>query len=165
MRRLYLLSPDQRSCRMMVDELRGAGVPEAHLHVVASAGKELQGLPLASAWQTTELGHGIAIGIALGGLAGLLAGLIGQAWPPPGLQVSNLMVFASTFAGAVFGAVVSALMKHHEHNRRLWRFHAELDAGSVLLIVDVPRSEVRMIKSIIGKQYPNTPLETVKPGY
>ena len=165
MRRLYLLSPDQRSCRSIVDELRDAGVPEAHLHVVASASEELQGLPQATAWQTTELGHGIAIGLGLGGLAGLLAGLIGQRLPPPGFEVSDLVVVLSTLAGAVFGALVSALMKRHEHNRRLNRFHREIDAGAVLLMVDVARSELKPVRSIVAKHRLDAPLETVKIGY
>ena len=161
--RLYLLLPSQESCSTLIDELRSAGVAEARLHVVAGAGLELRGLPLASAWQTTELARGIVIGIALGAAAGLLSGLVGRNWPPPGVQVSAFMVAASVLAGAAFGAVASASMKRHQHNRRLRRFHADVEAGHILLMVDVPAVEVKAIRSVINRHHRDAMLETARP--
>lgn len=165
MRRLYLLASDRDSCQLMVDDLRAAGVPEAHLHVLAGASRDLRGLPLATVRQTTELARGMLLGVLLGGLAGMLAGILGQAWPPPGLQVSNLMVVVSAVAGAVFGGLVSALMKSHQHNRRLDRFHAGIDAGGLLLMVDVPKARINEIRSVIAGHHQGALFETAKSVY
>ena len=108
MRRLYLLIPDVESCRAIVDELRAEGVASSHLHVVASLSSHLEGLPEATAWQKTELAHGIWIGILLGGVAGLLASLLAVTIPPPGIEIGATAVLASTVAGAAFGALASA---------------------------------------------------------
>ena len=165
MRRLYLQAPDQESCRLLVEQLTTHGVPEAHLHVVAGAGRDLGGLPPATARPTTEIAKGVVIGVLIGGGAGLLAGLLGQALPPPGLQISSLIVLASILAGAIFGGVVSALMKSHQHNRRLARFHAGMEAGGVVLMVDAAKSEMKDIKSVLGRHHPGVLLETAKSVY
>lgn len=162
MRRLYLLIPDVESCRAIVDELRGEGVAPSHLHVVASLSSHLEGLPEATAWQKTELAYGIWIGILLGGVAGLLASLLAVTIPPPGIEIGTTAVLASTVAGAAFGSLASASMKGHEHNRKLAQFDPEIERGSILLIVDVARSEVSRTEEIILKHHPEARIEVIK---
>jgi len=142
MRRLYMLLPELESCLAIVEELRTSGIPESHLHVVANLSCELEDLPRATAWQKTELAHGIEIGIGLGGVAGLLGGLLALSFPPAGLVIGGGAVLASTAAGAGFGALASAMMKSHEPNHRLHDYRDQIEAGRILLMVDVPDSEV-----------------------
>lgn len=162
MRRLYLLVPDLESCRVIVDELKGNGIVASHLHVVASLSEHLDGLPEATAWQKTEIAHGIWIGIVLGGVAGLLASMLALTIPPPGMEIGVSAVLGSTVAGAGFGALASAFMKGHEHNRKLVQFDPEIEAGKLLLMVDVARSEVDATQQIIRKHHPEARIEVLK---
>ena len=163
MRRLYTLLPDLQSCRGLVAELRDSGIPDNHLHVVAASDQTLEGLPAATVWQKTELAHGLEIGIGLGGVAGLLAGLLGLGFPPAGLVIGGGAVMASAAAGAGFGALASAMMKGHEHNHRLHDYQAEIEAGRVLLMVDVPRSRVVEIRASILRHHPRARIEMARP--
>jgi len=149
MKRLYLLIPEVEICRTLVGELKDAGIPERHVHVLASLRKRLEGLPEATVWQKTELAHGIWIGAALGAVAGFMAGLLGMYFPPPGLVLGWGVVLASSLAGITFGAFVSAMMKLHEHNHKLDRYHVEIERGKILMMVDVPRTRVYSIKKMI----------------
>jgi hypothetical protein len=146
MHRLYVLLPTEASCRALVDELKGQGIPETHLHAVAGLSHELEDLPKSGVWQRTELAHGIEWGIGLGGVAGLLGGLLAVAFPPAGIVLGGGALLAGTVAGAGFGAVVTALIGSQEHNHDLDAFARALADGQILLLVDVTghrRGEVR----------------------
>jgi len=158
-----MLLPELESCRAIVKELRESGVPESHLHVVANLSCELEDLPGATAWQKTELAHGIEIGTGLGGVAGLLGGLLALSFPPAGLVIGGGAVLASTAAGAGFGALASAMMKSHEPSHRLHDYHDQIEAGKILLMVDVPRSEGEQIRASILQHHPEARIDIATP--
>lgn len=154
MRRLFFLTPDVASCHSIVQELKEAGVPQRHLHVIASIEQPLDDLPEAGILQKTELLHGIEIGAGLGGTAGILGGLLAMTFPPAGLVLGGGALVVGATAGAGFGAVVSALMSSHEHNHNLDAFQRAIEAGEVLLMVDVPKHDVDKTKALILGHHP-----------
>ena len=164
MRRMYFVLPDEASCRKTVEELEEAGVPESHLHVVASLIRDLGGLPEASIWQRTEILHGIEWGIGLGAAAGLLGCVLAIAFPPAGLKLGWSAVIACTAAGAGLGAMVTALIGSQEHNRKLDRYQRALDEGYLVLMVDVPRRQVQRIRAMVLQRHPEAHMGTVSHG-
>ena len=155
MKRLYFMLPDTESCKKVVAELKSAGIPERHLHVVASLAVPLDNLPEASALQKTELTHGIEKGIALGGAAGLLGGMLVVAFPPAGLVVGGAALLAAvTAGGAGFGALAMGLISMDIHNKKLEAFERDIAAGHILLIVDVPKKDVEQWKQLIIEHHP-----------
>lgn len=162
MRRVHVLMPDPASCQAVVDELRESGITDHHLHVVASLTQDLHGLPEATVWQKTELGHGIEWGIGLGGVAGLLGGVLAVAFPPAGLAPGGGALLAGTVAGAAVGAAVTALIGSNEHSHELDDFQSEIEQGKVLLMADVPRKQVDEIKGMILKHHPEAQIGVLK---
>lgn len=154
MRRLFFLVPNISSCQTIVSELKGSGIPERHLHVIASVEQALDDLPEANILQKTELIHGIEKGAGLGGTAGILGGLLAMAFPPAGLVLGGGALLAGAVAGAGFGAVVSALMSSHEHNHDLFAFQQAIEAGEILLMVDVPKKQVVQTREMIISHHP-----------
>jgi hypothetical protein len=163
MRRLYFLLPDRGSCQAVIEILKGDGVAESQMHVVASLDTPLDGLPEATVWQKTELAHGIEIGLGLGGVAGLLGGVFAVTFPPAGLVLGGGALLGGALAGAGFGAVISALMKGHEHNHKLHGFQREIEEGKILLMIDIPRLRVDEIQQLILDQQPELQIEVAKP--
>ena len=165
MRRLYVLLPDVTSCKRVVEELEQVGIPESHLHVVASLAYRLDGLPKATVWQKTELAHGIEWGIALGGVAGLVGGMLAVLFPPSGLITGQIFVepvvndeaflilTIAAVAGASLGGIISAILGSHEHNHDLDRFRGDIVRGRILLMADVPRGQVEDIQALIRKHH------------
>ncbi len=162
MRRLFFLIPDKASCQAIVEELEGAGVPERHLHVIASLEQALDGLPEANMLQKSEFLHGMAIGAGLGGTAGLFGGLLAMAFPPAGIMLGGGALLAGTAAGAVFGAAVSALMSSHEHNHNLDAFQMAIEAGEILLMVDVAKKAVVTTRKMILEHHPEAKIGVAK---
>ena len=163
MRRLYFLLPDTMLARRVTADLEAAAIPRSHMHAIAGITNDLEDLPDANIWQKTELGHGIEQGIGLGGVSGLLGGLLAVTFPPAGLVLGGGAVVASTLAGAGFGAVVSGLMKSHEHNHQLDGFQHAIEHGEILLLVDVPRRREAEIKDLILSHYAEAQIGSVKP--
>lgn len=164
MRRLYFLLPDKASCHKLVGELKDVGVPEKHLHVVAGIAQSLDDLPEANIWQKSELIHGIEIGVGVGGAAGLIGGLLAVTFPPAGLVLGGGALLAgTTAAGAGFGAVVSAMMKSHEHNHKLDRYHTAIERGELLLLVDVPAGRVEETREMILHHHPEARIDVAVP--
>jgi len=164
MRRLYFLLPDKDTTRTVVTELEDAGIPHGHLHAVASITQDLEDLPEANVWQKTEMGHGLELGVSLGGMAGLLGGLLAVVFPPTGLVLGGGALIATTVAGAGVGGVVSALMASHDHNHSLDSFQQAIEQGEILLLVDVPKTRVDEIKSLILQHHPDASIGVAKPG-
>jgi hypothetical protein len=154
MRRLYFLVPDVRTTRAVVGELVGGGIPEGRIHAVASSRIKLEGLPEATALQTSELWHGLEKGLGIGGVAGLLGGLLAVAFPPVGLVLGGQALLLSMLVGAGAGAVVSALVAKDIPNQDLQSYNDAIARGQILLMVDVPKGEVTAWMDRIQQHHP-----------
>jgi hypothetical protein len=164
MKRLYFLLPDKESCAKVVAELERAGVPERHLHVVASLAVPLDDLPEAGTLQKSELAHGVEKGIAMGGAAGLLGGLLVVAFPPAGLAVGGAALLTAVTAGSAgFGALAMGLISKDMHNKDLEAFERDIEQGHILLIVDVPKDEVEQWKRLIVEHHPEAEIGVTTP--
>jgi len=153
-RRLYFLLPDVASARHTVDDLLLAKVEDRHLHVLARRGADLGGLHEASTLQKTDLVHGAELGLVIGGIGGFLLGLFVVLTPPAGLTLDLATVLATTLGGALLGAWAASLVGASVPNSRLRKYAAEIDAGRVLLMVDVRPSRIEEIRDLVHRRHP-----------
>lgn len=163
MRRLHVLMPDTESCKAVVEELKGSGVPQSHLHVVANLAQNIEDLPEATVWQKTELAHGIEWGLGLGGVAGLIGGVLAVSFPPAGLVLGGGAILAGAAAGAGFGAVVTAMLGMNEHSHQLDKYKQAIGEGKLLLMADVPSARVEELSQLILKHHPTADIGVHKP--
>jgi len=63
-------------------------------------------------------------------------------------------VLGATVAGALLGAWVSSMVGSGIPNSRLRHFEAQIDAGRILLMVDVPERNVERIQALLGERHP-----------
>ena len=162
MRRLYCMLPNADVCKAVVAELEAAGIPERHLHAIAGHSVELQDLPKASLIQKSEFARGIEKGIGIGGAAGLLGGLLAVTFPPAGLVLGGEALLTMLAAGAGFGGLVSAMVAKDIPNHELESFQDGLDYGKILLLVDVPKSEMDKWSGLIREHHPGAEIGVAK---
>ena len=154
MKRLYFVAPDIASAKQVVDELLLARIDERHIHVLAKDGTPLDNLPSASFFHKTDLAHAIEQGLALGGATGLLAGVVAVTVPPAGLILGGgAVLLATTVAGAGIGAWSASLRALNIPNTQHRQFEEEIEAGKLLMIVDVPKDKVEEVRSRIGETH------------
>ena len=137
-RRLYFLLPDVESARHTADDLLLARVEDRHMHFLARRGTDLAELHEAGYLIKTDFLHGAGVGLGLGALGGAALGALIVLNPIEGTQPHPLWFFVAVLAGALLGAWVASMVGASVPNSKLRQFQREIEAGKVLLIVDVP---------------------------
>lgn len=163
MRRLYLLLPNVDVCRALVKDLLDASFKHRHIHVIGNLFTPLEGLPEASLLQKTEFAHGIELGLSVGGVAGLLGGLLAVSFPVSGIVLGGGALLVSALAGAGSAAIVSALIAKDIPSHTLRTFEQAISSGQVLLLVDVPRHQVKSTVALIRRQHSEARIAVIQP--
>lgn len=153
-RRLYFLLPDMPSAHRMLDEMLLARIEVGHIRFLAQRGTLDNDLPEAGLLQKTDFVHGAQTGIVTGGLCGALGGALLVFFPPEGLHLQLVTVLIAALLGVLFGAWTSSLAASSVPNSRLSTFHAEIERGKVLMMVDVPMRRVREISDLVARRHP-----------
>jgi hypothetical protein len=162
-RRLYFLLPDLASADQTANDLLLARVDDRHMHFLAKRGTPLGALREATFMQKGDLVHGAELGLAIGGIGGFLLGVYMVLTPPEGVTLQLVTVLASTLIGAVFGAWAASLVAMSVPNTRLKAFQAEIEAGKLLLMVDVPLSRVDEIQELVTRCHPEATAHGIEP--
>jgi uncharacterized membrane protein YeaQ/YmgE (transglycosylase-associated protein family) len=153
-RRLYFLLPDVESAKRTADDLLLARVDDRHMRFLSKRGTALAPLHEAGYLDKTDMVHGAVVGLALGGIIGALAGALVVAYPPDGISPKLVAVLIGMLVGAPLGAWVASMVGAAVPNSRLKQFHADLDAGRVLMMVDVPLRRVAEISELVVSRHP-----------
>jgi hypothetical protein len=163
MRRIYFLVPSVPSAQAIVDALLLARVEERHIHIVAREGTELEDLPEAGVAQRSDLIPAIEKGVAAGGISGLLAGALAVTFPPAGLVLGGGAVAGLALFGSGFGAWMSGMVGAGLPSSRLERFESAIEAGQLLMMIDVPRGRVEATEALVRQHHPEAELEGTEP--
>lgn len=161
--RLYFLLPDVNSARRITQDLLLAKVEDNHMHFMAREGNDLSGLHQANLLQTSDLVHGAEFGVVLGSVIGLVAGVAAAFYPIVGEQPQWGMIGILAVLGALFGAWVASMVGASVPNSRLRRFSKAIEAGEILLMVDVPRRRLGEIKTLLRLAHPEAYAQGMEP--
>ena len=165
MRRLYFLIPDVDSAKTIVDELLLARVEERHMHIAATDHHALTeaNLPEANLLQESDFIPAVERGLAIGGATGILAGIAAVALPGVGLVLGGGAILGIGLAGAGVGAWLSSMIGISVPSSRLTDFEEAIKAGSLLMMVDVPKTRVEEITALIKQHHPEAEIEGTEP--
>ncbi len=161
MKRLCFLLPNVANAHGVVDELRGQGIKDADIYVVASEDTELGDLPDAGDIQKSDFYPQLERGAALGGAVGVIGGLV--AMRVAGAVFGGGAVLLFGLIGAGLNALLAAMAGAGFPNSRLTEFEAAIGAGHVLVMVDVPAARVREIEQLVNSRHPEIEIEKIEP--
>lgn len=164
-RRIYWLLPDVDSARRTMDHLLLARIAEPHIHFVAREGVDLTGLHEANVLQTSDIIRAAQAGLVIGGAVGAAMGAVAAVfYPIVGSEPQWGLVAVLAIVGGLVGAWASSLIGASTRSDRLKRFEPAIEAGKVLLMVDVPRSRVEEIEEKLEALHPEASLQGTEPG-
>lgn len=163
MRRLYFVFPDINTARTVVDELLLKRVTDQQIHMVAKDGARLDDLPEASLMQKSDFIPAVERGLAYGGVTGILAGIAAVTFPPAGLALGGGAILAASLAGAGIGAWLSGMIGVSVANSRIQQFEKAINAGGILMMVDVPKERMAEINQLVNGQHPNVKVGGTEP--
>ena len=153
-RRLYFVLPDVASARSMLNEMLLARIEVRHIHFLSRRDTLPDDLPEANVLQKTDIVHGAQMGIGIGGIVGAVAGALVVFFPPEGVTLKLFTILVVAIAGALFGAWASSMVASSVPNSRLKGFQRDMEAGKVLMMVDVPMSRVQEICELVSSKHP-----------
>ncbi|MDO8861612.1 DUF1269 domain-containing protein [Haliea sp. E1-2-M8] len=162
MKRLCFLSPDLEHARQVVADLRNNGIAEEHIYALARHGVDMEDLPDAGP-EADDFLAGYERGLALGGSAGALAGLTALAFPPAGIVIGGGFVLLTGLFGAGIGGLLTSMAGAAFPSSRLQEFEQAIEDGNILIMVDVPASEVDVFETLIRGLDPEVSVEGIAP--
>ena len=150
-RRLYFLLPDRAHALLVVEELNNSGISSEHIHALGDRRTRLDDLPTASLRQATDSASRlekflwnanlVSFALALCVFMALLLTLNWSGW----LLAPIVIMVANFLAGLSFTSVP---------NTHLGEFQDALAHGEILLMVDVPETEVAKVEQQVHHQHP-----------
>ena len=158
-RRLYFVLPDLGSAIQTANDLLLARVEDRHMHFLGRRGMSLGELHEATFMQKSDFRHSLFLGTVLGAVGGLA---VGVALKLASVGDIGLLIIA-TLAGALFGGWTSTLIGISTPNHKLKAFDADIEAGHILLMIDVPPGRVEEVKALVAKRHPEVTDRGVEP--
>jgi hypothetical protein len=152
--RMYVTLPDLASARQLANDLLLARIEDRHMHFLARRGTNLGELHEASYLQKSDAVHGAFTGLVLGGVVGVCVGLLLVYFPPGGMSIQLVAVLIAAIVGAALGIWIAGMMGLQVPNTQLKGFEQEIDAGNILLMLDVPAGRYDEIRQVIARTHP-----------
>lgn len=162
-RRLYVILPDIASAIQTANDLLMARIEDRHMHFLGRRGMSLGVLHEASVLQKSDVRHALFLGMGLGALGGMLLGVYLRLNPIGEFSFGAGTFLLATLGGLAFGAWTSTLIGMSTPNSALKRFEPEIEAGRILLMVDVPAARVEEIEQLIARRHPEAVDKGVEP--
>ncbi|RZL92096.1 MAG: DUF1269 domain-containing protein [Variovorax sp.] len=153
--RIYWLMPDLASARRAMDDLLQAQVETSHIHFAGPEGMNMAGLHAANVMQTSDVIHAAKTGLVIGGALGIVTGLIAALIFPivgddPQWEVAALLALLGGLVGAWSASMIGISIP----SPQLQRFEGAIEAGQILLMVDLPLSRVQEIEALWETTHP-----------
>jgi hypothetical protein len=150
-RRLYFLLPDRSHALSVVDELNSSGVSSEHIHALSDGLTRIDGLPTSTPRQARDTASRlekilwnanlISFVLALCIFIALVLTMNWGWW----LVVPVVIMMTNFFAGLRFTSVP---------NTHLGEFQDALAHGEILLMVDVPETQVAEVEKQVHHRHP-----------
>lgn len=163
-RRLYFLLPDLKLAHQVVDELLLARIEQHHIHVIAREDMATGDLPQANLMQRSDMVHGLELGLVLGGATGVLGGIAALLMQPDQLHFGwGTVLLVCGLGGAFIGAWAASMIGTSAPNSSLKAFQEAIEDGQILLMVDVPKSQVDSVRNQVTRLHPEATSRGVEP--
>ena len=165
MKCLYYLAPTLKSTHDISEDLHQVGVNDYFLHVVSrdESGLKQQHIHSSNYLETLDLIRDGLIGAIVGFLVGLAGVWALQYFEPlgPNIHVPSWVFYAIVAAATCFGAWEGGLIGVATENKKIARFHDDLEAGKYLILIYALKSKEDTVRAMMGERHPEAELVAV----
>ncbi len=160
---LYYLAPTLGSTRQITDDLHVAGVKDFFLHVISKdeAGLKTQQIHSSNYLETLDIVRDGFIGAGIGLLAGLVLVLLAMYFDPFGVEVPPIIYVVIAGVATLFGAWEGGLFGIASKNKKLAKFHHDIEAGRYLILIYARRRQAAVVRAMMRAQHPEAELAAV----
>jgi len=165
MKCLYYLAPTLKSTHDISEDLHEVGINDYFVHVVSrdESGLKQQHIHSSNYLETLDLIRDGLIGAVIGFLAGLLGVWALQYFDPfgPNIRVPAFVYYAIVATATLFGAWEGGLIGVAAENKKLARFHDDLEAGKYLILIYALKTKEDTVQAMMRERHPEAELVAV----
>ena len=163
MKCFYYLAPDLDSTHRISDDLHEVGILDWFLHVISKdeAGLKREQLHSSNYLETTDIIRDGLIGANLGFIGAAIAAGLVMLFEPFGDQVPKVTYFFIFVVFTLFGAWVGGLTGIDNENKKLRRFHDDIEAGKYLILIYARKEQEDTIRSMMKEKHPEARLAAI----
>jgi hypothetical protein len=165
MKCLYYLAPTLKSTHDISEDLHEVGVNDYFLHVISrdECGLRQQHIHSSNYLETLDLIRDGLIGAVVGFLIGLLGVWALQYFAPfgPNIHVPSWVYYAIVAAATCFGAWEGGLIGVATENKKIARFHDDLEAGKYLILIYALKAKEDAVRAMMRERHPEAELVAV----
>jgi hypothetical protein len=157
MKCLYYLSPSLASTGAISSDLHAVGVKDRYIHVISKdeAGLSKRRIRSSNYIETMDLMRGGFVGAYMGFAIGVLIALLLIVIKPFG-DVSSLPYIAFVIFATLFGAWEGGLYGVATENKKLAKFHNDIEAGKYLFLIYARRNQLAAVESMMSERHPES---------
>ena len=167
MRCLYYLSGTLESTQRISNDVRALGVNDSLLHVISKdeAGLQKQHIHSSNYLETLDLVRDGLIGAALGLMPGVFGVALLKFFEPFGPNVPRVVYFATVAVAILFGAWEGGLWGIATDNRKLAKFHDDIECGWYLILIYTPKDQEAAVREMMRARHRGTELAAIDPHF
>lgn len=163
MKCLYYLAPSLKSTQEVADDLNRVGVHEWLIHVIArdEAGLKREKLHSSNYLETTDIMRDGLIGAGLGLVGAVFALAAMMVFQPFGSEAPDVLYFFLFVVLTGFGAWVGGMTGLDNENRKIRRFHDNIERGEYLLLIYAFKENEADLREVMARKHPEARLAAV----
>jgi hypothetical protein len=162
MKCLYYLAPGVDSAQRISDDLHAVGIDDFFLHVIAKdeSGLKQREIHSGNYLETLDVVREGVIGAAVGFVAGLVGTALLERFGPFG-HLPGLVYVALVAVATLFGAWVGGLLGVEKENKKLSRFHDDIEAGKFLILIYARKDQESAVTEMMRERHPESELSGI----
>jgi hypothetical protein len=163
MKCLYYLARTLESTHRISNDVRAVGVNDSFLHVISKdeAGLQKQHIHSSNYLETLDLIRDGLIGAAIGFIPGVMGVGLLRYFEPFGPNVPGVVYFATVAVAILFGAWEGGLTGIATPNKKLAKFHDEIERGWYLILIYTPKDREVAVREMMRARHPGAELAAI----
>ena len=156
----YYLSPTLKSTQQISDDLHEVGVNDWFIHVVSKdeAGLNKEQVHSSNYLETLDVLRNGGIGGLIGFIVGVIAAGALMFFKPFGPNMPEYIYLIILVLFTLFGIWEGGLAGVASENRKLAKFHNELEEGKYLILIYTWKNQEQAVKEMMQRKHPETKL-------
>jgi hypothetical protein len=155
MKCLYYVAPELESTSKVFDDLHDVGIDDFYVHVIAKdeSGLKKREIHTSNYLETLDVVRNGFLGAALGFFVGVI-GCVMLDSLGPFEKIPWFVFVALCFVATLFGAWEGGLIGVEKENRKLARFHDDIEAGKFLILIYARKEQEAAVRHMMKTRHP-----------
>ncbi len=155
MKCLYYVAPELESTSQVADDLHDVGIDDFFVHVIAKdeSGLKKRQIHASNYLETLDVIREGFLGAAIGLFAGVVGCILLDQFGPF-RNIPWYVYLALCAVATLFGAWEGGLIGVEKENKKLARFHDDIEAGKYVILIYARRDQESQVRHLMTRRHP-----------